>query len=177
MKRLLSLIFLILSSLFFTNNVNAALVDTYNLRCNHIYVTDWEYTVIIDLKNKKVITSGSEVEEFTIRVTEDSRLDGDYITDVTAFNHDQYQGTGEGKNFFGTNLSMQMISFEQLSMPVSYMTMINIYSMGIIVDKKKDKLIFIPDWDVVDDVNKKSNGNFMESSIDSSVLIFKCREI
>jgi len=177
MKKLLSLIFLILSSLFFTNNVNAALVDSYNLKCNHIYETDFKYTAIIDFKNKKVITSGSSVEEYTIRVTEDLRLDGDYITDVTAFNHDQYQGTGEGKNFFGTNLSMKIIYFEQLSMSVSYMTIITINSLGIIIDKKKDKLIFIPDWDAVDDINKKSNGNFMESSIDSDVMIFKCREI
>ena len=177
MKKILSIVLIILSSFFLTNTVNAALVDTYNLRCNHIYETGFEYTVIIDLKNKKVITSGSEVEEFTIRVTEDMRLDGAYITDVTAFKHNQYQGTGEGKDFFGTNLSMQMINFENLSMPVSYMTMVNIYSMGIIIDKKKDKLIFIPDWDIVDNVNKKSNGGFIESSIDTSVYIFKCREI
>ena len=50
MKKLL--LILILSSLFLTNTVNAALVDSYNLRCNHIYDKDWEYTVIIDLKNK-----------------------------------------------------------------------------------------------------------------------------
>ena len=86
MKKLLGLIFV---SLFFSSSVKAALVDSYNLKCNHIYEPEWEITVIIDLKNKKVIISGNSVEEFSIRDTEDLRLDGDFITDVVAVKHSQ----------------------------------------------------------------------------------------
>ena len=168
---------LILSSLFFTNTVNAALVDSYNLRCNHIYETDWEYTVIIDLKNKKVIASGTNVEEFIIRETEDIRLDGSFITDVTAVKHGQSNRGGSGKNLFGTTLDMQMLIFEQLSMPVSYMSMVDIYGMGIIIDKKKNKLTFVPDDKTVEDINKKFDGSFKASDISADTMIFKCREI
>ena len=81
------------------------------------------------------------------------------------------------KNLFGTTLDMQMLIFEQLSMPVSYMSMVDIYGMGIIIDKKKNKLTFIPDDKTVENINKKSDGSFKASDIRADTMIFKCREI
>jgi hypothetical protein len=174
MKKLIGLIFL---SLFFSSGVKAALVDSYNLKCNHIYEPEWEITVIIDLKNKKVIKSDSRVEEFSIRDTEDLRLDGDFITDVLAVKHSQRMDNRSGKNHFGAIVTLNMLIFEQLSMPVSYMSMISTYSMGIIVDKKENKLTFIPDDKIIDDINKKSNSRYQAQRLNSSSSIFKCREI
>ena len=171
------LFILILFSLFFSGTVKAALVDSYNLKCNHIYEPEWEITVIIDLKNKKVITSGNRVEEFSIRDTEDLRLDGDFITDVVAVKHSQRSDNQSGKNHFGVIINMGMLIFEQLSMPVSYMSMIDIYSMGIIIDKKENKLTFIPDDKTVEEINKKSNSRFQSQRLNSNSSIFKCREI
>lgn len=174
MKKLLILISF---SLFFTSSVQAALVDSYNLKCNHIYEPVWEFPVIIDLKNNKVIISDTEVEEYIIRNTEDSRLDGDFITDVLAVKHTQRKDNDGGKNHFGEIISMRMVVFEQLSMPVSYMSMINIYSMGIIINKKENKLTFIPDDNTVEEINKKSNSKFQTQSLNAGTYIFKCREI
>ena len=72
---------------------------------------------------------------------------------------------------------MEMLIFEQLSMPVSYMSMIDIYSMGIIIDKKENKLTFIPDDKTVEEINKKSNSRFQSQRLNSNSSIFKCREI
>ena len=174
MKKLLGIIFV---SLFFSSSVKAALVDSYNLKCNHIYEPEWEITVIIDLKNKKVIKSDSSVEEFSIRNTEDIRLDGDFITDVLAVKHSQRMDNQSEKNHFGAIVTLNMLIFEQLSMPVSYMSMISTYSMGIIVDKKANKLTFIPDDKTIDDINKKSNSRYQAQRLKSASSIFKCREI
>ena len=55
--------------------------------------------------------------------------------------------------------------------------MIDIYSMGIIIDKKENKLTFIPDDKTVEEINKKSNSRFQSQRLNSNSSIFKCREI
>ena len=56
-------------------------------------------------------------------------------------------------------------------MPVSYMSMISTYSMGIIVDKKENKLTFIPDDKTIDDINKKSNSRYQAQRLSSASSI------
>ena len=149
----------------------------YNLKCNHIYEPSFEKTVIIDLKKDKIIVSGNNVSQYSIILKENSRTDGDYITDITGFIHEKNPNDVSEKDFHVINLTTEFVVIERLTTPSIYMSEFTLMGMGLIIDKKNNDYTFMPDYKNYSDIQNKSNSYIPSPNFMSGAYIFKCNEI
>ena len=134
MKKILAIV--VLGLLWSNNSLADNFKKVYNMTCTHIYESDFKKSVIIDLKNDKIIISSeSSVDTYKIKGTGSLLIGSNKITDVYAINeNDLNKNIKEWDGVY--RISIDAVFVEMLIEPVSYLNLVRLNNIKFSVDKE-----------------------------------------